>query len=145
MALALRLDPMVSYRFHVEIDGILVAGFSEVSGLSVETETEEYREGGVNDYVHKIPKLTKYPNLVLKRGLTMSPILWKWHQEVVNGKIKRKSGRIMIFDPGGLSLALWTFEDSYPVKWMGPDLKGDSNALAIETMELVHNGIKKIL
>jgi phage tail-like protein len=144
MALAVRLDPMVSYRFHVEIDGLLVAGFAEVSGISVETETEEYREGGINDYVHKFPKLSKYPNLVLKRGLTMSPVLWKWHNDVVKGKFKRKSGRILIFDPGGLSAAIWTFEDAYPVKWSGPDLKADGNALAIESIELVHNGIKKL-
>lgn len=143
MAVGKRNDPYLSFRFQVEIEGLIAGGFSEVSGLQVETETEDHREGGVNDYVHKIIKGTKQQNLTLKRGITDSDTLWKWHQDVVNGKIKRKSGRIILLDLEGNEKWHWTFQDAYPVKWTGPDLKADGNNIAIETLELAHNGIKK--
>lgn len=138
-----RKDPYLSYRFLVEIEGLIVGGFSEASGLQVEIETEEYREGGVNDHVHKLPKSTKYQNITLKRGITDSDVLWTWQQGAVDGMIHRKNGRIVLLDPEGNESWHWTFEDAYPVKWMGPDLKADGNAIAIETLELAHNGIKK--
>nr|CBH39152.1 conserved hypothetical protein [uncultured archaeon] len=143
MAVAERNDPYLNFRFLVEIQGLIVGGFSEVSGLQAETETEEIQEGGVNDYVHKLPKITKYPNITLKRGITDSEALWKWHQEVVNGIIMRKSGFIILMDSEGNEKWRWSFEDAYPVKWQGPDLKADSSAVAVETLELAHNGLKK--
>jgi len=135
--------PYLSFRFLVEIQGLVVGGFSEVSGLQAETEVETVEEGGVNDYVHKLPKKTKYPNLVLRKGITDSDALWKWHQDVVNGKINRKWGFIILLDSEGNEKSRWQFVEAYPVKWSGPDLKADSNAVAIESLELVHNGIKK--
>lgn len=138
-----REDPHLSYRFKVELDSLVVAGFSEVSGLQVEVETEDYREGGVNDYVHKLPKGAKYNNIVLKRGMTDSDALWKWHREVVSGKIKSKNCTIILLDFEENEKWRWTFEGAYPVKWTGPDFKADSNAVAIEALELVHNGLKK--
>ena len=143
MSVGERNDPYLSFKFLVEVDGVVVGGFSEVSGLQVETETEEYREGGVNDYVHKLPKITKQTNITLKRGMTDSAILWKWHQDVVNGSVERKSGRVVLLDSEGNEKWHWTFEDAYPVKWVGPDFKADSSAIAIETLELSHSGIKK--
>lgn len=143
MAVGERTDPYLSFRFLVEIDDLIVGGFSEVSGLEVEVDTEDYQEGGVNDYVHKLLKGTKYPNLILKRGVTDSDVLWKWHQDVVNGKIERKSGRIILLDSEGNEKWIWTFEDIHPIKWTGPDFKADNNAVSIETLELVHKGIRK--
>lgn len=138
-----REDPLYTFRFHVEIHGLTVAGFSEVSGLQVEIETEDIREGGVNDYVHKLPTVTKYPNLILKRGLIDSDVLWKWHQDAVNGNIKRMNGRIILYDfQEDKEKWAWAFENAFPVKWTGPELKGDQATLAIETLELVHTGIK---
>jgi phage tail-like protein len=135
--------PYLSFRFLVEIQGLIVGGFSEVTGLQAETEVETIEEGGVNDYVHRFPKKTKYPNLVLKRGITDSDALWKWHQEVVGGKISRKSGFIILVDSEGNEKWRWHFVQAYPVKWAGPDLKADSSAVAVESLELVHNGITK--
>jgi phage tail-like protein len=143
MPVAERKDPYLSYRFLVEIEGLVVGGFSEVSGLQAETQVEEYREGGVNDFIHRLPKETRYPNLVLKRGITDSEVLWKWHQDVVNGKVIRKSGYIILLDSEGNEKWRWSFIDAYPAKWVGPDLKADSSTVAFETIELVHNGIKK--
>lgn len=142
MALGERNDPYLNLRFRVEIDGLVQAGFSEVSGLRVETETEEYREGGVNDYVHKLPKVTKQSNISLKRGLTRSDVLWKWHQDVVKGKIKRKSGRIILLDSEGNETWRWAFTGAYPIKWIGPEFRaGGGDAVAIEGLDFAHNGV----
>lgn len=138
-----RVDPYLNFRFQVEIDGLVVGGFSEVSGLQVVTDTEEYREGGLNGLVHLLPGVTKQSNITLKRGITDSDALWKWNQDIVNGKIKRKNGRIILMDSRGREKWHWTFEDAYPVKWIGPDLKADGSTVAMELLELVHKGIKK--
>jgi phage tail-like protein len=139
-----RKGPYLSFRFLVEIEGLVVGGFSEVSGLQAETQVEEYREGGVNDFIHRLPKETRYQNITLKRGITDSDALWKWHQNVVNGRVVRKSGYIILLDSEGNETWRWSFIDAYPTKWVGPDLKGDSSTVAFETIELVHNGIKKV-
>jgi len=143
MAVAERKDPYLGFRFLVEIQGLIVGGFSEVSGLQAETEVEEIREGGINDHVHKLPKITKYPNITLKRGITDSDVLWKWHQEVISGLFMRMSGFIILLDSKGEEKWRWHFVDAYPVKWTGPDLKADSSTVAVETLELAHNGIMK--
>lgn len=138
-----RNDPYLSFKFQLEIDDLIVAGFSDVTGLQVEIETEDYREGGVNDFVRKMPKVTKYPSLILKRGITDSDVLWKWHRDAVDGNIKRKAGRIILYDFQGEEKWRWTFEEAFPVKWSGPDFKADGSAVAVESLELVHHGIKK--
>jgi len=143
MIFGTRIDPYSSYKFQVEIQGLIVGGFSDVSGLQLETKTENIREGGVNDYIHKLPKNTEQSNLTLKRGLTDSDVLWKWYKDVVDGKVKRKSGRIILMDHEGNEKWHWTFEDAYPVKWVGPDFNAKGSEIAVETLELVHNGIKK--
>ncbi len=138
-----RADPYRGFRFRIEIDGIAVAHFSEVSGIQAETETEPYEEGGVNDFVHQLPKQTKYPHITLKRGITDMDELWKWHQEVVSGKFKRKNGSIILLSEAGEDKWRWNFIKAFPVKWTGPDLKADGNTVAFEAIELAHNGIRK--
>lgn len=135
--------PYTSFRFQVEIRGIIVAQVSEVNGLQIETETEDYEEGGVNDFVHRLPRRTKYQHITLKRGLTDRDDLWKWYQDVVKGKFRRYSGAIILLNSAGEEKWRWNFQEAYPVKWTGPDLKADSNTVAFETIELAHNGIKK--
>ena len=143
MANGMRSDPFTAFRFQVEIDGLIIAGFSDVSGLQAETKTYQYREGGVNNFVHKFPDCTEYPNLVLKRGLGGSDELWKWHREVVNGRFNRKNGSVLLLDDTGQVKWRWNFSMAYPVKWVGPELKADSNTVAFESVELVHQGIEK--
>jgi len=143
MATAERKDPLAGFRFRIELDGLVVGGFTEVSGLQAEMETEDYREGGVNDYVHKLPKLTKYPNMSLKRGLTSSDELWNWFRDSKNGKIKRRNGSLIVLDASGNESWRWNFSQAYPVKWAGPELRSDSGSVAFETIELVHNGFSK--
>lgn len=136
-----RQDPFAAFNFWVEIYGLVVGGFSEVSGLQAETETEDYHEGGVNSFVHKLPKATKYPNLVLKRGITDARELWGWYQTTVYGQITRLNGSIILCDSTGNERWRWNFNQAYPVKWVGADFKGDSNTIAVETLELAHNGL----
>ncbi|MGH7790939.1 MAG: phage tail protein [Thermodesulfobacteriota bacterium] len=135
--------PYTSFRFKIEINGIIVAQVSDVSGLQVETETEPYEEGGENGFIHQLPKRTKFQNIILKRGITDLEEMWKWHQEVVIGKFERKNGAIILMDVTGQEKWRWNFSEAFPVKWTGPDLKADSNTVAFETIELAHHGIEK--
>lgn len=135
--------PYTSFRFSVEIEGITVAQVSDVTGLTLETETESYEEGGVNDFVHQLPKRTKYQHITLKRGITDKEDMWSWYQDVVSGKFRRKDGAIVLKSVNNEDKWRWNFVKAYPVKWTGPELKADSNTVAFETIELAHHGIKK--
>ena len=128
----------------VELDGMLVAGFSEVTGLSVETELEEVPEGGVNHYVHRLPKQTKLQPLVLKRGVTVTNELWTWYYGVINGSVVRKSGSVILFNEKDQELRRWNFYDAFPFKWTGPELNATNSAVAVESIELAHNGLKAV-
>ena len=137
-------DPLLTHRFLLEIDGINVGGFTEVTGLSVETEVETIREGGLNSHEHKLPKGIKYTNLSLKRGIGYTTLLWDWYQETVKGNFERKNGTIYIVDEVGDYGLGWNFMEALPVKWDGPALSATANAVAIETLTLIHNGIQKV-
>ena len=142
MAMGDRNDPFRGYNFAVEIEGVVAAGFSEVSGLQMELEVQEYREGGVNAYIHKRAGPAKYSsNLVLKRGLTDVRTLWQWYWDVAQGTIDRKNVSILFLDEAGEEKLRWNFERAYPVKWVGPDLKAMSNEVAVESVELAHAGL----
>jgi len=139
-----RTDPYLSFNFLVEIENVVVAGFSEVTGLQVETEIKEYREGGLNDYMHRFAGPTRYStNLILKRGLTDADTLIAWHRDVTQGIIKRKNGSIVLLDITGEERWRWNFIEAYPVKWIGPNLRATASEVAVETLELAHNGISK--
>lgn len=140
--MAERTDPYLNTRFRIEIDGLIAAGFSEVTGLQHETETEDYREGGVNDHVHKLPKISKQSTISLKRGITDSDTLWDWYKKTAAGNIERKSGCIILIDSEGNDQRRWEFEGAYPVKWAGTDLNAGNASVSIETLDLAHNGIK---
>ncbi|MGI2296654.1 phage tail protein [Paenibacillus sp. GXUN7292] len=137
-----RMQLVGSYRFMVELDGLLVAGFSEVGGLVVETDTEEYAEGGLNQFVHRFPSRTKHVPLSLKRGMTLSDELWNWYANVVEGQIERKSGSIILYNERDQEFRRWNFYDAYPTKWSGPDLNASASEIAVEYIELTHNGFK---
>jgi phage tail-like protein len=144
VAIGARNDPFLSYSFLVEIDGLVLGGFSEVTGLQSEVEVFDYREGGVNDYVHKVAGPTRYPaNLVLRRGLTDANTLWDWQQAANTGSVKRRSGSIVLLNDAGEEAWRWNFVDAYPVRWTGPELRAGSATVAVEALELAHRGIAK--
>jgi phage tail-like protein len=145
-ATGVRVDPYLAFNFLAEFKGLVVGGFSEISGLEVETDVTEYQEGGLNEYVHRLPGPTRYPsNVVLSHGLTDIESMWSWHQDVVSGKIKRRNGTIYLLDPQRIPVMWWDIKEAYPVKWTGPRFDGQSAAVAVESLELVHRGISKPL
>ena len=129
-------------RFYVQVDGLTQAVFTEVSGLSMEMAVEDVEEGGMNGFVHKLPGRCKTTNLTLKRGLTNSNDFLKWSNEVSVGKINKKNISVILYNLDGTESMRWTFEKAYPVKWSGPQFKADDNAVAVETVELAHEGMK---
>lgn len=133
-----------AYKFWIELDGMFVAGFSEVAGIEAETEVEEYREGGVNGYVHRLPKGIRYPNIVLRRGMTQSATLWTWYEGTLTGKAKRKNGAIVLQALDGTEFGRWNFTDAYPVRWTGPQLNASNSDVAFESIEIAHNGLKGV-
>ena len=141
MAVGDRKDPFPGYNFAVEIEGLVAAGFSEVSGLNLEIEVQEYREGGLNEFVHKRAGPAKYPNLVLKHGLTVAHDLWDWYWDVTQGTVDRKNLSVILMDSTGEERVRWNFEQAYPVKWTGPDLRASANELAVESLEFAHKGL----
>jgi phage tail-like protein len=142
MAVGERHDPFLSFNFAVEIEGLVVGGFSEVSGLQVEAEVQEYREGGVNEYIHKLAGPIRYPsNLTLKRGITDATALWSWYLDVMQGTIERKNVSVVLMDSAGEEQRRWNFQRAYPVKWTGPDLRAATAEVAAESVELAHDGL----
>jgi phage tail-like protein len=137
-----RPDPYKGFNFLVEIDGIAVAGFSECSGLTTHTDVIEYREGAdKRNSVRKLPGLTHYDPIVLKRGLTQDKSLWKWRQSIVNGVIDRRNISIVLLDDARQPLVSFRIADSWPSRWEGPSLNARASEVAIETLEIVHEGI----
>ena len=142
--MAERKDPYRNFNFVVEIDGITQAGFSDCSGFGASTDPIEYREGGKNATMHKLPGQTKYPNISLKWGLTDSRELYDWYNDVIKGKIRRAHGSIVVYDVDGVTEKVrWNFFNAWPTKWDGPDFNAKANDIAIEMLELAHEGIER--
>jgi phage tail-like protein len=138
-----RVDPYGGFNFLVEIDGIAQAAFHEVSGLDSTIDVIEHREGGDNLTPRKLPGMTKYANVVLKWGTTDSADLYTWHREAVKGNVQRKSGSIVLLDRAGAEKLRWNFVQAWPSKWTGPAFNAETADVAIETLELAHEGIER--
>jgi phage tail-like protein len=139
---------LLDFRFLVEIDGIAVGGFSEVSGLEQKIETEEYREGG-SHFVHQLPKAVVQSTLSLKKGLSDADALWKWFDGcrsavLYKQPLERKNISVIVFDESRTEQARFLFAGAYPVKWTGPTLTGTGSAVAIEQLEIAHEGMQKV-
>lgn len=141
MATGERIDPYSGFNFLIEIDETIKAGFSECSGLSTDTDPIEYREGNEDITVRKIPGLKKFANISLKRGMTTDLELWKWRKTVLDGETVRKSGAIILLNEARERVMQWNFREGWPAKWEGPSLKGTGNEIAIETLEIAHEGL----
>ncbi len=139
-----RNDPYGQFNFVVELEGVKIqAGFSEVSGLTTDTNIIEYREGSEKTgTVRKLPGLMKYTNIMLKRGWTKDPALWEWRKKVIDGETQRQSGVITLLDEKRQPALRWKFHDGWPSKWEGPALNGKTSEVAIEAMEIAHEGLE---
>ena len=136
--------PFKKYNYEVTIDGKKVGGFSEVSAPDISSDPIEYREGSfaVNT-VRKQPGLVKYGNITLKWGLTDSMELYNWMKEVEGGTINRKTVVISLLDDTHAEVAKWTAISAWPTKYTAPDFNATSNEVAVETLELAHEGVTR--
>jgi phage tail-like protein len=137
-----RDDPYAAFNFVVNIDGVPVAGFEECSGLSAETDAIEYRNGNEDITVRKLPGLKKFGNITFKRGYTASKDLWQWRKQVLDGKTKRQSGSIVLQNEARQKALTWNFYQAWPRKWDGPTFNAKTNEVAIETLEIVVEGLE---
>jgi len=137
-----RKDPYRAFNFLVEVEGITRAGFREVSGLDTSADPVEYREGGEAITPRKLPGLVKYTNITLKWGVSDDHELWDWHNKALTGKVERKNGSIILLDEAGAEKLRWNFRNAWPSKWSGPAFNATGSDVAIETLEIVHEGVQ---
>jgi phage tail-like protein len=138
-----RKDPLTAFLFALKIVDLSIdyndgtAFFKSVGGLSVETEVVDQVQGGNTAYTHKLVGQRKFKNLVLKQGFTSDDKLWKWRFEP-----KRVDGSIYQLGADLKPVCRWDFKRGYPAKWDGPELDASKSDLAIETIEIAHEGIE---
>lgn len=143
--------PPTGFHFKVEFVGVDGMGsdteqrFQEVGGLTFEIETETFREGGENRFEYKFPKRTKYPNLVLKRGMLTGTALLNWFKSamstyftVVIYDFKPADILVTLLDEAGNPQAVWNVVQAYPLKWSVSDLKSTDNSIVVETIEMAY-------
>ena len=137
-----RNDPYRGFNFRLEIDGLTVAAFSEASGLIAEGDPVDYREGAdmVNS-VRKLSGLRKYQNIILKRGYTQNNELWAWYRNIANGTPDRRDGSVVLMDEAHQDVLRWNFRNAWLNKVEGPHLNATGNEVAMESIELCHEGV----
>ena len=145
MATGQRVDPFGNFNFLVEIDGITRAAFHEASGFDSSIDVIEHREGGENTTMRKLPAQTKYSNITLKWGTAPDRDLYDWHRQWVTGDpaAQRKNGSVVLLDRAGQEKLRWNFFNAWPAKWTGPSFQAEGNDVAIETLELAHEGLQR--
>jgi phage tail-like protein len=153
----LRIDPLGAYNFYLtlldsqSVAGSLisvavnyfVAGFSECTGVDASFEVMQVKEGGVNTHVWQLPVRASHSNITLKHGAIYAyDDLWDWHHGWVQGQGTRKDGLIVLNDNSGTPAKIWKFKRGIPVKWSGPSLNASQNSVAIESLEIAHEGLE---
>jgi phage tail-like protein len=142
MATGTRNDPYRAFNFRIEIDNLTVGAFSECSGLSSDGDAVDYREGtDIPLNVRKLVGLRKYANIMLKRGYTQNTELWDWYTNIVNGIPDRRNGTIILMDEARNDVMRWNIENAWINKIEGPTFKANGNEIAMESVELVHEGL----
>jgi phage tail-like protein len=139
-----RNDPYVAFNYLIEIDNMRVGGFNEVSGLDAEIEPVEYRNGDEDFVAHKLPGMRKYPNIVLKRGIIGDLEGFNWFLAGAKGSVDRREGAIILRDERRQEVMRWKFVRGWACKYTGPSLKSDSSAVAIESVEICHEGLEAL-
>jgi phage tail-like protein len=158
-AAALRADPVLNHNFVISlldtsstlaavgsalmsaVTDVLLGGFSECSGLEMSMKIEEFNEGGNNGTVLKFPGRVSFGNLTLKKGQGTSSALWDWHYGFVTGNGKRRDGLIVLLNDLHLPNNIWCFKRGLPLKYSGPAMNATQNTVAIESIEIAHEGL----
>ena len=136
--------PHGKLNYKVEIDGLEAGGFSEVTGFDASIDVIEYREGDMTQTPLKIPGLKKYGNITLKQGLVDSMVLYEWMTAGLEGDVERKTLTITLLDIAGSPAASWQIINAWPVKYTAPDFNATSSEVAIESLEIAHEGMTRV-
>ncbi len=128
-----------SMAFTAEVLGRTLGSFAGIRGLEAHVEILEYREGGINDVVHRLPGQLTYPNLVLSGGVT-SRAVEEWFARTRLGA-ERHTMTVTFLDSAGKTVRAWSFAEAYPVRWTGPTLSAGGGAVAGEELEVAHTGM----
>jgi len=137
-------DPFRNYNFKLSIMGVTEGHFTECSNIGVKVEALKYREGGVQQLVHRLPGRVDYGDITLRYGLTQSNDLWKWFLTAVEGRVERKNISIILMDPDGVTEALrWDLINAWPSAWRGAPLDAMGNEVAIESLTLVFESLSR--
>jgi phage tail-like protein len=125
---------------------LIAAGqFQEVKGLGADLEVTAYAEGGVNDYVHQLPVRHSWQRIALRRGIVRDPGLFFWYMAGLTQSLgARRDGAIMLLTPGGTPAIAWTFRAGMAVKWNGPELNAMTSTVAVESIEIAHEGLLQV-
>jgi phage tail-like protein len=137
---AASVDPYPSCLFYVDLGDLRAAVFTELTGLQVEITTTPHEEGGNNGFIHRLPGRANVGNITLKRGLTNFELV-EWLMQTASGKIVKRNVTVQMIDTGATARMMLNFKNAFPVKWVGPQFRADSNAAAIESLELAHEGV----
>lgn len=135
--------PYRNFRFRLEIDGLEAGGFAEVSGFDTSVDVIEYREGDDVTTPRKLPGLTKYGNITLKWGTSDSMVLYEWLDGITEGTIERKTVTITAIDEAGDDAASWQMINAWPVKYTAPDFNATGSDVAMESLEIAHEGLTR--
>jgi phage tail-like protein len=138
-----RDDPYLDYNFVVEIDGIEAAGFRDAELPEARIEAVAYREGTDRTSAARLlPGRVEYGRVVLRRGFAGDARLFEWWRDLANGNLDRRNVSIVLLDEGRTEVARWNLRRAWPSRWVGPELHALGNDVAIETLELAHEGIE---
>jgi phage tail-like protein len=159
-ALGVRGDPLLGHNFVISlldsssqiataaalsaIGDIALGGFSECTGLEMSLEVKDYEEGGNNGTVLKFPTRVKWATITLKRGIGAGNALWDWHYGFVEGRGKRRDGVIVLLSDLKVPNNVWYFRRGLPIKYTAPALNASQNNVAIESIEIAHEGIYQL-
>jgi phage tail-like protein len=142
------LDPFDAFVPRELISTLLEAApgaFQSCTGLGGELEVATYPEGGRNDYVHQLPVRHSWGRITLTRGIARDPALFAWYEAGLYGSLgARRDGAIIMQTPEGIPTMIWTFSGGLAARWSGPDFHAEQDALAIESLEIAHQGIKAV-
>jgi len=130
-----------AYSVVTAVAGALLGGFQECTGLETSLEVEDYKEGGLNDRIRKFPTRVNWSNIVLKRGIGLSDDLWNWHAAYMTGTGVRRDGIVVLEDDQHVPQKMWHFQRGLPIRWTGPAFNAKTSEVAIESLEIVHEGI----
>lgn len=137
------MDPYRSYNFKLYV-GSAEARFTECSNMAIRVQALQYREGGQQQVVHQLPGRVDYASITLRYGLTDSTDMWNWFMTAVNGTVQRQNVSVALLGPDGVTEAMrWNLENAWPCEWNGAALDALGGAIAIETLKLVCETIKR--